>query len=273
MLTCATARLQSLINICVPHQSAFAIDSSGWDPIQVCGISNPDYTTTCYRKTRAHANYKNHISRQLYTNATHLLQLLALRQPADNSLVKTLRKITRLLLCKWNHQHKEDEQVQPLALRWYKSAWASHAISKHGWDSPTKSQQINSLLYPELDLVDMNLTSLTPMDVEPATAERQSICIKQLRQRSVPFKVSPSSPTRIQFRTANADNTSTPVILHSLRQDNNGGSIECLICHDNAADDIANLQCKQCRQSVHLGCIRDWLEQQSTQINFNCPQW
>ncbi|KAL2801496.1 hypothetical protein BJX63DRAFT_443165 [Aspergillus granulosus] len=110
------------------------------------------------------------------------------------------------------------------------------------------------------------------MDVEPAATECQSIHIEQLRQRSVQIGVSPSSPARIKFGTANADNTNTPVILYSLRQDDGGGSIECLICHDNAADDIANLQCEQCRQRVHLGCMGDWLEQRSTRINFNCPQ-
>ncbi|KAL2838678.1 hypothetical protein BJX68DRAFT_279739 [Aspergillus pseudodeflectus] len=241
MLTCATARLQSLIDICVPHQSAFAMDSSGWDPIRVCGMSDPDCTTTCCGKTRANANCKNHISRQSRTDAAHLLQLLALRRPADDSLVETLRKIARLLLCKRNHQHKEDEQVQPLAMRWYESARASRAVGEHGRDSPTESQQIDSPLYPEMDLVDVNSTSLAPMGVEPAAAERHSIRIEQLRQRSVPF----------EFGTANADNTSTPVILRSLRQDDNGGSIE---------------------RSVHLGCMGDWLERRSARINFNCPQ-
>ncbi|KAL2835957.1 hypothetical protein BJX68DRAFT_274812 [Aspergillus pseudodeflectus] len=249
------------------------MDRSVWDPIRVCGMSDPDYTTTCCGKTRANANCKNRISRQSRTDAAHLLQLLALRQPADDSLVETLHKIARLLLCKRNHQHKEDEQVQPLAMRWYESARASRAVGEHGRDSPTENRQIDSPLYPELDLVDVNSTSLTPMDVEPAAAECQSIRIEQLRQRSVPFEVSPSSPARIQFGTANADNTSTPVILRSLRQDDDGGSsIECLICHDDAADDIANLQCERCRRSVHLGCMRDWLERRSTRINFNCSQ-
>ncbi|KAL2857333.1 hypothetical protein BJY01DRAFT_231069 [Aspergillus pseudoustus] len=211
------------------------MDRSVWDPIQVCGMSNPDCTTTCCGKTRANTNCKNRISRQSRTNAAHLLQLLALQQPADDSLFKSLRKIARLLLCKQNHY-----------------ARASRAVAQHTRDSRTESRQINSPLYPEMDLVDVNSRLLAPMGVEPAAAERHSICIKQLRQRSVPFEVSPSSPARIQFGTATADNTSTPVILRSLRQD--GGSIECLICHDNAADDIANLQCERCRQSVHLGC-------------------
>ncbi|CEL11972.1 hypothetical protein ASPCAL15066 [Aspergillus calidoustus] len=110
------------------------------------------------------------------------------------------------------------------------------------------------------------------MEVVPGAAELQSIHIEQLRQRSVPFEVSPSSPARIQFGTANADNTSTPVILRSLRQDDNDGSIVCLICHDHAADDIANLRCERCRGSVHLGCMGVWLEGRSTRINFSCPQ-
>ncbi|KAL3490672.1 hypothetical protein BJX62DRAFT_225783 [Aspergillus germanicus] len=198
------------------------------------------------------------------------IQLLALQQPADDSLFESLRKIARLLLCKRNHQHKEDEQVQPLAERWYESARASRAVAQHARDSRTESRQIDSPLYPEMDLVDVNSTSLAPMGVEPAAAKRHSIRIELLRQRSVPFVVSPSSPARIQFGTATADNTSTPVILRSLRQD--GGSIECLICHDNAADDIANLQCERCRRSVHLGCMGDWLERRSARINFNCPQ-
>jgi hypothetical protein len=201
------------------------------------------------------------------------LQLLALHQPADDRLFESLRKIARLLLCKRNHQHKEDEQVQPLAKRWYESARASHAVGQHARDSPTESRQIDSPPYPELDLVDVNSTPLTPMEVVPGAAELQSIHIEQLRQRSVPFEVSPSSPARIQFGTANADNTSTPVILRSLRQDDNDGSIVCLICHDHAADDIANLRCERCRGSVHLGCMGVWLEGRSTRINFSCPQW
>jgi hypothetical protein len=236
-------------------------------------MSNPDCTTTCCGKTRANANCKNRISRQSRTDAAHLLQLLALRRPADDSLVESLRKIARLLLCKRNHQHKEDEQVQPLAERWYESARASRAVAQHARDSHTESRQIDSPLYPEMDLVDVNSTSLAPMGVGPAAPERQSIRIEQLRQRSVPFEVSPSSPARIQFETANAENTSTPVILRSLRQDDDGGSIECLICHDNAADSIANLQCERCRRSVHLGCMGEWLERRLTRINFNCPQW
>ncbi|KAL4862634.1 hypothetical protein BDV12DRAFT_190273 [Aspergillus spectabilis] len=138
-----------------------------------------------------------------------------------------------------------DANFQPLTTRWYKSACASYIIGQHVRDSCTESQQLASLLYPELDLVDVNSTLLIPMD---------------LRQRSVQFKVLLSSPAQIKFRTANADNTSTPVILCSLRQDNSSSSIECLICHDNAADSITNLQCEQCRQ-------------RSTHINFNCPQY
>jgi hypothetical protein len=236
-------------------------------------MSNPDYETTCCGKTRANANCKNRISRQSRTDAAHLLQLLALQRPADDSLFESLRKIARLLLCKRNHQHKEDEQVQPLTERWYESARASRAVAQHARDSHTESRQIDSPLYPEMDLVDVNSTSLAPMGVGPAAPERQSIRIEQLRQRSVPFEVSPSSPARIQFETANAENTSTPVILRSLRQDDDGGSIECLICHDNAADNIANLQCERCRRSVHLGCMGEWLERRSARINFNCPQW
>jgi hypothetical protein len=236
-------------------------------------MSDPDCTTTCCGKTRANANCKNRISRQSRTDAAHLLQVLALQQPADDRLFESLRKIARLLLCKRNHQHKEDEQVQPLAKRWYESARPSHAVGQHARDSPTESWQIDSPPYLELDLVDVNSTPLTPMEVEPGAAEHRSIRIEQLRQRSVPFEVSPSSPARIQFGTANADNTSTPVILRSLRQNDNGGSIECLICHDNAADDIANLQCERCRGSVHLGCLGVWLEGRSTRVNFNCPQW
>jgi hypothetical protein len=41
-----------------------------------------------------------------------------------------------------------------------------------------ESQQIDSPLYPELDLVDVSSTSLAPMDVEPATAKHQSIHIE-----------------------------------------------------------------------------------------------
>ncbi|KAL4912590.1 hypothetical protein BDW62DRAFT_194273 [Aspergillus aurantiobrunneus] len=264
-------QLWSLIDFCVPHQSAFAMDRSVWDPIRVCGMSDPDGTTTCCGKTRANMNCKNRISGRSRNDATHLLQLLALQRPADDSLFESLSKIARLLLCKRNHQHKEDEQVRPLATRWYESARASRVVGQHARNPRMESRQSYFPLYPELNPVDLTSTPLTPMDIESAAAELQSICMEQLRQRSVQFEVSPSSPARIKFGTANADNTSTPVILRTLRQDDDGGSIECLICHDNSVDGIANLQCERCRRSVHLGCMGDWLERRSTRINFNCP--
>ena len=74
-----------------------------WDPIRGCGMSDPDCTTTCSRKTRANANCKNRILRQSRTDTIHLLQLLALQRPADNSLFESLSKIARLLLYKRNH--------------------------------------------------------------------------------------------------------------------------------------------------------------------------
>ncbi|KAL3468686.1 hypothetical protein BJX99DRAFT_242931, partial [Aspergillus californicus] len=169
-----TAPLWFLIDFCVPHQSAFAMDRRVWDPIRVCGMSDPDCTTTCCGKTRANVNCKNRISRQSCTDAAHLLQLRAQR-PADDSLLESLRKIARLLLCKRNHQHKEDEQVQPLAMRWYQSARASRVVGRHAWNPGMESRQSDSPLYPELDLVDLTSTPLTPMDVEPAAAEPQSI--------------------------------------------------------------------------------------------------
>lgn len=250
------------------------MDRGVWDPIRECGMNDPKCTTTCCGKTRANANCKNRISAQSRTEATHLLQLLAQR-PADDHLSESLRMIAELLLCKRYHRHKEDEQVRPLAERWYESARASRVVGQHVRNPRTESRQIDSSLYPELDpeldLGDVNSTSVTPMDVEPAAAEHQSIHIEQLRQRSVQFEVSPSSPARIEFGTANADNTSTPVILRSLRQDDDGGSIGCLICHDDSADDTVYLKCERCRQSVHLRCMGDWLERRSPRINFNCP--
>lgn len=221
-------------------------------------MSGPDCTTTC-GKTRANANCKNRTSRQSRKDASHHLQFLAQR-PADDCLFESPRMIAELLLCKRYHRHKEDEQVRPLAERWYESARASRVVGQHARNPHTESRQIDSRRYPELDLGDVNSTSVTPMDVEPAAAERQSIRMEQLRQRSVQFEVSPSTPARIKFGTANADNTSTPVILRSLRQDDDGSIIECLICHDNSADDIVNLKCERCRRSVHLGCMGDWLE-------------
>ena len=236
-------------------------------------MGDPRCPTTCCGKTRANANCKNRISTQSRTEAAYNLKLLALQRPADDSLVESLRMIAELLLCKRYHRHKEDEQVRPLAERWYESARASGVVGQHARNPHTESRQIDSRQYPELDLGDVNSTSVTPMDVEPAAAERQSIRMEQLRQRSVQFEVSPSTPARIKFGTANADNTSTPVILRSLRQDDDGSIIECLICHDNSADDIVNLKCERCRRSVHLGCMGDWLERRSTRINFNCPNW
>ena len=244
-----------------------------WDPIRACGMSDPDCMTTCSGKTRANANCKNRISRQSRTDAVHLLQLLALQRPADDSLFEPLSKIARLLLCKRNHQHKEEEQVQPLAKRWYESARASGVVGQHARNSRTESRPIGSPLHPELSPADVTSTPLTPMDVGPAAAEPQSICIEQLRQRSVRVEVSPSSPARIMFGTTNADDTRTPVLLRTLEQNDGSGRIECLICHDDSADDIANLKCEQCKRSMHLGCMGDWLEQRSTRINFNCPQW
>ncbi len=246
------------------------MDRREWDPIRVCGMKDPKCTTTCSGKTQTNANCKNRISKESRTEATHLLQLLAQRR-ANDRLFETLRKIAGLLLCKRNHQHMEDEQVRPLAERWYESARASRVVGQHVRNPRTESRQIDSPLYQELDLGDVNSTSVTPMDVEPAAAERRSIRIEQLRQRSVQFEVSPSSPARIEFGTANADNTSTPVILRSLRQDDDGGSVGCLICHDGSANDTVYLKCERCRQSVHLRCMGDWLERRSPRINFNCP--
>lgn len=149
-----------------------------WDPIRMCGMSDPDCTTTCCGKTRANANCKNRISRQSRKDASHHLQLLAQR-PADDCLFNSLRKIARLLLCKRNHQ--EDEQVRLLAERWYESARASRVVGQRARNPRTESRQIDSPLYPELNLRDVNSTSVTPMDVEPAAAERRSIHIEQLR--------------------------------------------------------------------------------------------
>jgi hypothetical protein len=61
--------------------------------------------------------------------------------------------------------------VRPLAERWYKSARASRVVGQHAWNPRTESRQIDSPLYPELDLGDINLTLVTPMDVKPTTAE------------------------------------------------------------------------------------------------------
>lgn len=244
-----------------------------WDPIRACGMSDPDCTTTCSGKTRANANCKNRISRQSRTDAVHLLQLLALQRPAADSLFESLSKIARLLLCKRNQQHKEEEQVQPLAKRWYESARASGVVGQHAREPRAESWQSDSPLYPELYPADVTSTPLTPMDVEPVAAQPQFIRIEQVRQRSVQFEISPDFPARIVFGTPNADNTRTPVILRTLGQEDGSDRIECLICHDYSADDIANLKCEQCRRSMHLGCMGDWLEQRSTRINFNCSLW
>lgn len=247
------------------------MDRSVWDPIQACGISDPSRTTTCHGQTLAQASCKNCISEKSRTTAGHLLELLAQR-PADDSLRVSLRKIAWLLLCKRNHQHQEAKQVQPLVEHWYKNARDSGAL-RHVQNSRTESRQLDRPLYPELNPVDQTSTPLTPMDVEPATAGPPSIRMEQLRQRSVPFEVSPSSPARIIFGTPNADNTRTPVIVRTLRQDDGSGRTECLICLDNSADDGVYLQCERCRRSVHLGCMGDWLRHRSIRINFNCPQW
>ncbi|KAL2785763.1 hypothetical protein BJX66DRAFT_329090 [Aspergillus keveii] len=190
------------------------MDRGEWDPIRVCGMSDPDYTTS-WGKTRANANCKNHISTQSRTEAASHLQLLALKRPVDSRLFKSLRKIARLLL------------LRPLAERWYKSARASRVVSQHARSPRMESWQVNSPLYPELGLGDVDLILVTLIDV------------------------SLSSPARIKFGTANTDNTSMLVILRLLRQDNNGGSIGCLICHDNSADNIIYLKYERCRQSVY----------------------
>lgn len=276
MLTYAIGHIlhfRSLIDHTVLQYSAFAMDGGVWDPIRVCGMSDPKCTTTCCGKTQTKANCKNRISKQSRDDASHLLELLALQRPADDRLFESLRKIAGLLLCKRNHRPKEEEQVRPLAERWYESARASRVVGQHARTPRAESRPIDPSPYPELDPMDVNSASLTPMDVVPATGERRSIHIEQLRERSVQFEVSPSSPARIRFGTANADNTSTPVILRSLRQDPDGDSIECLICHDSSADDIVHLKCEGCNRSVHLRCMGDWLEQRSTRINFNCPNW
>ena len=248
------------------------MDRSVWDPIQVCRISDPNCTTTCYGQTLAKRKCGNRISEKSRTTAVQLLELLA-QQPADHRLFESLEKIARLLLCRRYHQHQEEDQVQPLVERWHKNACDSGVIGPHVRNAGAESRQLDDPLYPELNPVDRTSTPSIPMDVEPATAGPQSIRMEQLRQRSVPFDVSPLSPARIIFGTPNADNTRTPVILRTLRQDDGSGRTECFICHDNSTDDGVYLQCERCRRSVHLGCMGDWLGQRSILINFNCPQW
>ncbi|KAH8430031.1 uncharacterized protein LDX57_007702 [Aspergillus melleus] len=224
-----------------------------WDPIRVCTISNPENTTTCCGKTRTGTRCKNRISRDSRSKAAHLLQLLVQRPPDDN-LVQTLSKIAWLLLCKRYHQSQEDEQVKPLVEHWCDSARDSGV----------------ELQYP-VATSDLTSTPLTPMEVDPPSAEPQSIHIEQLRQRPGQFEVMSSSQRRIKFGTVNADNTRTPVILRSLEPKDDSGRIMCNICWQESADEIANLKCEHCENSVHLGCMGDWLEKRSTQINFNCP--
>ena len=236
-----------------------------WDPIRVCTMSNPEDTTTCYGKTRANARCKNRISQQSRSEAAHLLQLLAQRPPDDN-LVPTLSKIARLLLCKRYHQGKEDEQVQPLVKHWSDSARDSGVTVR------TEVRQIRSSPNP-WDLTSTPLTPMEPMESEPPLAEPQIIHIEQLRQRPDQFAVLSSSPGRIKFGTANADNTRTPVIVRSLEPNDDSSRITCQICWQESAEDIAHLKCEYCENSVHLGCMGDWLEKRSFQINFNCPIW
>ncbi|KAJ1713205.1 hypothetical protein NYO67_4607 [Aspergillus flavus] len=246
------------------------MDTRVWDPIQVCGISDPSCTTTCYGQTLTKASCKNRISKESRKDAAHLIQLLAQR-PADHNLLESLKKIARLLLCKRNHQHQEGEQVRPLATRWYESGRASGAL-QHMQNSRAESQQLDHPLYPEQHPLDRTSTLLTPMDVEPATAVPQSICMEQLRQRSIQFEVSPTSPARIAFGTPNADNALTPVILRTLGQEDGSSRRECLICHDDAPDDLVYLKCARCRRSVHLGCMGAWFERRWRGVHFNCPQ-
>lgn len=247
------------------------MDRSVWNPTQVCGISDLDCPTTCYGQTLAKARCRNLISKDSRTAAVHLLELLA-QQPADHSLLESLEKIARLLLCVRYHRNKE-EQVRPLVKRWYKSARASSTVGHHVWNSRAESRQLDHSLYPELNPVDRSSAPLTLMYVEPATAEPRSIPLEQLRQRSVQFEVSPTSPARIQFGTPNADSALTPVILRTLGQDDGSSRRECLICHDDSAHDIVYLKCERCRRSVHLGCMGAWFEQRWPQVQFNCPQW
>lgn len=62
------------------------------------------------------------------------------------------------------------------------------------------------------------------------------------------------------FRTLNTDHTCIPVILHTLRQDDGSSRRECLIYYNNLVDDIIYLKYGQCRWSVHLGYIGEWLK-------------
>ncbi|PLB48225.1 hypothetical protein P170DRAFT_497479 [Aspergillus steynii IBT 23096] len=75
----------------------------------------------------------------------------------------------------------------------------------------------------------------------------------------------------VAFGTVNADNTRMPVILRSLEPKDDSGRIICNICWQESADEIANLKYEHCENSVHLGCMGDWLEKRLTQINFNYP--
>lgn len=247
------------------------MDGTVWDPIQVCGISGLNYPTTCYGQTLVKARCRNRISEDSYKDAVHCLELLAQRPP-DHNLLESLKKIARLLLCRRNHQHQEEKQVRPLAKRWYESARASGAL-QHVQNSRAESPQLDHPLYPELNPVDRTSTPLTPMNVEPATVEPQSIRVEQLRRRSVRFEISRASPARIVFGTPYADHTRTPVILHTFRQDDGSSRRECLICHDDSADDTVYLKCARCRRSVHVGCMGQWLERRWPGVTFNCPQW
>jgi hypothetical protein len=237
----------------------------------MCGISDLDEPTTCYSQTLSHRSCRNPISEDSCNNAAKCLRRLA-QQPVDDSLSESLGEIARLLLCKRYHRSKEAEQVQPLVNSWCERVRNSGVVSQPVRNALPGSRQQSSPRYPELYPADRTSTPLIPMDVEPAVAEPQSIRMEQLRRRSVRFEVSPASPARIVFRTPNADHTRTPVILHTLSQDD-GSRRECLICHDDTADDIVYLKCVHCRRSVHSGCMGKWLERRWPWVNFNCPQW
>jgi hypothetical protein len=130
MLTyAAQLRFNSKFTFVYPLE-CFAMDGRVWDLIRACGLSDLVDKTPCYGQTLAKRRCRNPISEKSRTAAVHLLELLAQR-PADGSLLESLKKVARLLLCKRNHRHKEDEQVQPLAERWYESARASGAVRQH----------------------------------------------------------------------------------------------------------------------------------------------
>ncbi|KAJ5111778.1 hypothetical protein NUU61_001408 [Penicillium alfredii] len=97
----------------------------------------------------------------------------------------------------------------------------------------------------------------------------QEISGNNLREKQVPWEVAPTHPA-----TLAVDNTSSEshsVRIHSFSKIPTLEDVECRICHGEYRDESVILQCEDCTNIVHLGCMEDWLANRSPVNRVSCP--